>query len=224
MDNVQSFLNTNEVFRSLGETQKEFFRKEAISRSYTKGAFITQYGDTWPYLFVITKGKINAIKESSEGRSLIVTTFKSEDIFWGLAFFWEDVPMPVALEATEATNVLLWSRERILPIIFQNGEFSWALSRLMVKRMQRASEIVDGLAFQPLTGRVARLLLDQFPTNQNVVPRNLTLDEMASRVGTTREMVCRILYRFAEQGAIRINRTEFIFTDRNVLEEHIQSN
>jgi transcription initiation factor IIE alpha subunit len=50
----------------------------------------------------------------------------------------------------------------------------------------------------------------------------LTLEELASRVGTTREIVCRILYRFAEQGAIQINRTEFTFLNRRLLEEHTQ--
>jgi CRP-like cAMP-binding protein len=90
----------------------------------------------------------------------------------------------------------------------------------MVQRMQRASAIVEELAFQPVTGRVARLLLENFPSSQGAAPRHLTLDEMAAHVGTTREMVCRILYRFAEQGAIQINRTEFIFTDRSILEKH----
>ena len=43
---------------------------------------------------------------------------------------------------------------------------------------------------------------------------------MASLVGSTREMACRILYRFAEEGAIRINRTEFVFIDRGILDEY----
>jgi CRP/FNR family transcriptional regulator len=93
---------------------------------------------------------------------------------------------------------------------------------LAIQRVQFASEIVEKLAFQPLTGRIARLLLEQFPASQSVVPRHLTLDEMASHVGTTREMVCRILYRFAEAGAIQINRTEFIFTDRDILEGYTE--
>jgi len=128
--------------------------------------------------------------------------------------------MPVTLETTKKTTLFLWPRERILPVILQNGQFSWKLSCLMVQRMLRASAIVDELAFQPVTGRVARLLLENFPSDQDFAPRHLTLDEMAAHVGTTREMVCRILYRFAEQGAIQINRTEFIFTDRGILEEH----
>jgi hypothetical protein len=47
----------------------------------------------------------------------------------------------------------------------------------------------------------------------------MTLDEMAARIGTTREMVCRQLYRFADQGAIQINRTEFMITDQGQLKK-----
>jgi len=220
MSKLQSFLSTQAVFSFLDEAQKEALLRGGIARSYPKGAFIIQMGDVWPYLFIVTSGCVNAVKESSEGRSLIVATFDIGDIFWGLAFFHEDAPMPVTLETTKETSLFLWSRERILPVILQNGQFSWELSCLMVKRMLRASAIVDELAFQPVTGRVARLLLENFPSDQDSAPRHLTLDEMAARVGTTREMVCRVLYRFAEQGAIQINRTEFIFTDRSLLEEH----
>jgi CRP-like cAMP-binding protein len=106
-----------------------------------------------------------------------------------------------------------------MPFILEDGRLSWELTRLVIQRVQFVSEIVEKLAFQPLTSRVARLLLEQFPSEQDVVPRHLTLDEMASRVGTTREIVCRILYRFAEQGAIQINRTEFTFLNRSLLEE-----
>ena len=130
--------------------------------------------------------------------------------------------MPAALKASQDCELFLWSRDDLLPLIMENGKLSWELACLVIQRVQFASEIVEKLAFQPLTGRVARLLLEQFPAGQNVVPRHLTLDEMASRVGTTREMVCRILYRFAEAGAIQINRTEFVFTDRDILESYAE--
>jgi CRP-like cAMP-binding protein len=89
-----------------------------------------------------------------------------------------------------------------------------------VKRMLRASDIVEELAFQPVTGRLARLLLDHFGgAIEDYVSRDITLEEMAARIGTTREMVCRQLYRFVDEGAIQISRTELMITDRDLLEE-----
>ncbi len=84
--------------------------------------------------------------------------------------------------------------------------------------MERAREILSELAFQPVADRVARLLLDHFKdADGNRLQRDLTLDEMAARAGTTREMVCRARYNFSDRGLIRITRTEFQLTDENGL-------
>ncbi len=216
---TKSPLARNQVLSQLDETELEKLNTSAQLRRFQDGDWIVHHGDVWAYLFFIKKGQVTAIKESPEGRSLTLATFNEGEIFWGLAFFIENAPMPAALKASDQCELLLWSRDDMMPFILKNGKLSWELSKLVIQRVQFASEIVEKLAFQPLAGRVARLLLEQYSTSQNVVPRHLTLDEMASRVGTTREIVCRILYRFAEQGAIQINRTEFTFLDRNLLEE-----
>ena len=162
---------------------------------------------------------MEAVKESSEGRSLFVTAIGVEEVFWGLAFFNENAPMPVTLGAREDSLLCLWSRQLLLPVLSRNAQVSFELCRLMIAHMQRASQIVEELAFQPVAGRVARLLLDQFPPEQGSVLRNLTLDDMAARIGSTREMVCRFLHRFAGEGLINITRTEFYIINRQSLEE-----
>lgn len=212
-------LAENQVLSNLNETDLQKMLASAQIRRAHGGDWIVHHGDIWPYLFFIKSGQVTAIKESPEGRSLTLATFGEMEIFWGLAFFIENAPMPAGLKSARDSELLIWSRAELMPLILSNGRLSWELSRLVIQRVQFASEIVERLAFQPLTSRVARLLLEQFPSEQDVVPRHLTLDEMASRVGTTREIVCRILYRFAEQGAIQINRTEFTFLDRGLLEE-----
>ena len=216
-------LAQNQIFSHLDENVLQKIESIALIRKFQSGEWMVHHGDVWPNLFFIRKGQVTAIKESAEGRSLTLATIGAGEIFWGLAFFLENAPMPAALKATQDCELLFWSRDNLLPLIMKNGQLSWKLACLAIQRVQFASEIVEKLAFQPLTGRVARMLLEQFPASKNVAPRHLTLDEMASRVGTTREMVCRILYRFAEAGAIQINRTEFVFTDRDILEDYTGS-
>ena len=212
-------LDQNQIFSHLVGNELHQIEERAKRQKIQNGEWIVHHGDVWPNLFFVEKGQVTAIMESPEGRSLTLVTIGAGEVFWGLAFFIEDAPMPAALRATEDCELLRWSREDLLPLILENGKLSWELACLAIQRVQFASEIVEKLAFQPLTGRLARLLLEQYPASQSVVPRHLTLDEMASRVGTTREMVCRILYRFAEAGAIQINRTEFVFTDRGILDD-----
>ena len=90
----------------------------------------------------------------------------------------------------------------------------------MITRMQFASEMLNDFVFQPTTGRLAGVLLDHYQEAvDDYVARDMTLDEMAARIGSTREMVCRHLYQFADQGVIQINRTELKILDQSLLAE-----
>jgi CRP/FNR family transcriptional regulator, cyclic AMP receptor protein len=217
METVSQFSHIP-IFSGLSEEEHKVISENSLQRSYQPGQYLAHAGDIWPYLFFISQGRVIAVKESMEGRSLVATTLKAGEIFWGVSFFHPELPMPVALQVEHPTTALLWSREQMLPVILGNGKFAWELSRLMVARMLRASEIVEELAFQPVAGRLARLLMD-YPgrTASGPISRSLTLDNMAARIGTTREMVCRLLQRFADDEVIRITRTEFEITDRERL-------
>ena len=186
----------------------------SIKKEMLKGEILVQQGEVWPYLFVIQKGKVVAEKDSAEGRTLIAATFTKGEMFWGLGFFIEDAAMPATLRITENAELLLWNRHDLLSIIENNGRFSWELAKLAIQRMQQASEILESMTFHPIAVRLARLLIDISGSDRgNPIERNLTLDEMASRVGSTREMVCRLLYKFSDEGLIKINRTEFTIVD-----------
>jgi CRP/FNR family transcriptional regulator len=214
MNDLALLFDKNPVFAVLSEEKKVLVKNQAISKRFVKGELIAIDGDIWPYLFLITKGSIKALKSSMEGRSLVVTTFNEGDIFWGLAFFYETMPMIVSLEVAENTSILLWSAESLIPILKSEGAASWELSRLMVYKMMRASEILEEMTFQPVAGRLAKLLIETARDQENgPVTRSLTLDEMAARIGSTREMVCRFLHHFADDGIIDITRTEFRVMD-----------
>lgn len=213
-------LASNQVFASLSPAELAEFAGLAAARKYQKGEYLCMYGDFWPYLFIVAHGTIVAHKASTEGRSLQIATFGVGEIFWGPTFFDEQAFMPVTLEARLNSRIYQWRRSESQAFIAAHGALSWEIARLMTHRMLHASEILEGLAFQPVAQRLARLLLEQFPADQTPSERHLTLDEMAARIGSTREMVCRILYRFASQGAIQINRTEFVFKDRQLLESY----
>ena len=211
-------LKNSAPFSALSDEALDLTRERAITRRLPGKTFLTTSGEAWPYLMLVGSGVIQAVKESLEGRSLLVLTLDAGDVFWGVSFFDDGLRMPVSIRAAEDSELFLWQREAILPILRENPDALWALTQLVIRRVQIASDIVDDLAFQPVAGRLARLLLDQYP-DQGPVARNLTLDEMAARVGSTREMVCRVLYRLADDSMIHITRTEFSLINRTGLQE-----
>ena len=220
---LHTLFTESSVFSSLKPAEREFLSGAGTRRIYQIGENMVLAGDPWPYLFLVSEGKIKALKESPEGRSLVIAELGKGDLFWGLAFFEDGIGNPVTLQVTQRACVYLWERGRILPVLMEKGHFAWELSKIMVRRMLQASEVIEGLAFQPVAGRLARLLVE-FPGKASSGPtaRSLTLDEMAARIGSTREMVCRFLQRFADDGLIKITRTEFEVMDGGKLMEMAQ--
>ena len=220
MNGLEETLASNPLFTGFSDAELQDIASHAMQRTFIDQEILVYQEDVWPYLFLVVEGKIDAVKESPEGRSFIATSLKSGDVFWGLAFFIEGAPMPVLLQAKAATRIFTWNRDYLVPIIQQHGDMSWKLCQVMISRMQLASAIVEDLAFQPVMGRLAGLILSEFSDAEDEFKsRELTLEEMASRIGTTREMVCRHLYRFAEKGAIQIKRTELRITNKKMLED-----
>lgn len=214
----ETLLTTAAPFSNFSQDKLSRIAKMAQHHQFARGEFVTLYGASWPFLSLVERGVFQALKESAEGRALSVLTLDRGSVFWGLTFFVESATMPVSLKAESEGRLALWSREALQPLLVDEGKALWALSQELVRRMQQASTIVEDLAFQPVAGRLAKLLLKQYPrAGSEPVQRDLTLDEMAARVGTTREMVCRMLYRFADDQLIQITRTEFTIMDKGQL-------
>lgn len=85
-------LAQNRVFSHLEETALQKLSDCAQVRQFQSGEWIVHNGDVWSNLFFIRKGKVTAIKESPEGRSLTLATFTEWEIFWGPAFFIDNAP------------------------------------------------------------------------------------------------------------------------------------
>jgi CRP-like cAMP-binding protein len=133
--------------------------QQARRRTYSKDETITLYGNVWSYLFLVGEGKVEALKESSDGRSLHVTCFGKGELFWGLSFFHEDAPMPVTLQAREKSVLYLWTRILFCQSFSATDRSLGESAAFMEDRMRHASNLVEGLAFHLVAGRLARLCL-----------------------------------------------------------------
>ena len=207
------------VLANLDESERTMLQKFAIQKEYEKGEFAAHYGEIWPYVLIVNSGIINVVKLSAEGRRLGGLKLMAGDEFWSPSLF-DGKPLPAALEVGQAGTVTVWHRDHVLPIVQKNTVTLWQLCLLLITRMRQASGFVEDLTFHPVAGRLAQLLLKQFEgSTGDFVTRELSLDEMGTLIGTTSVMVCKQLYRFAEDGMINVSRTEFQLTDQAGLEK-----
>ena len=218
MPKILDCLSKAPVFSKLTEHERTDLAAVATEKKYGKDEYVCWQGEVWPYVAYIASGRLEWAMLSPEGRRQVVFALQPCDVVWGHSVV-DGLSMPASLEVREDTVLYLWARDSILPIIHQNAQASWDVANILIQYMRNVREVVYGFAFHPVAGRLARLLLTHYnATDGQLAPRNLTLDQMADMVGTTRELVSRTLHRFADEGLIHVNRVEFAFLDRERLE------
>lgn len=218
MSQVLDLLARNPLFAALSSSDRMELAQQAVGRRYEEGELVVRSGDVWPYLMLVQDGALAATTETAAGETFFLTTVEAGDLFWGQAFFRDGAPMVARLMARDACTLYLWPREYVLPVLLENPPALWELSRLVAGRLEWTGPVLDGAGYQPIAGRLARLLLSRSArADDGYVSGDLTLGEMASWTRTTSEIIFRMLYRFSDQGLIRVVHTGLYVLDRDGL-------
>lgn len=218
MQNFLDCLSEAPVFSKLTERDRAGLVASAQAKTFKKDEFVCWQREKWPFVAYIASGRLEWAMLSPEGRRQVVFGLHPCEVVWGHSVV-DGLSMPASLEVREDAVLSLWEREQILKGILHNAQAVWDVSHILITYMRHVREVVYGFAFHPVAGRLARLLLTHYESAEGKpAPRDLTLDQMAETVGTTRELVSRTLHRFADEGFIRVNRVEFSFLDREGLE------
>lgn len=209
--------HTQEIFRALPEQVRMQLLNQAIRKNFLKGEYLAHQGDVWPYAMFVVSGQVRWAILAASGKEHLLFTIDQDQSFWAHSIF-DDGPLPASLSALNKTQVLLWSRDTILVHLRQYPDALWEATKLLTGIMRQAREIIYGLAFRPVAGRLASVLLDRY--NQaygSEIERDFTLNELATRVAATPEVVCRVLYQFQEDGILKVTRASINVQDMDAL-------
>jgi len=195
------------LFGSLRPEQLAELATLARSRDLAEGELLFLAGDRATGLFVIVAGRIRAYRVNAQGREQTIHTE-------GPAATLAEVPMfdagayPATAVAEEKTTVLFLEKSDVCEFILQNPEVGLTALKLMAKRLRGHADLVDALALQQVGQRLARFLLEQCKDRGLRTRTGLEVDlalsneELASRIGSVREVVSRAMARLERDGLI----------------------
>jgi len=198
-----------QIFAALGEV--------AIRRRVDAEGIIFWEGEPCAGLYVVESGVVKVLRMSKDGREQIVTMIHPGDTFNDVAAL-DGGPNPATTIAHTETVVWCIQRDDLRHIVNRYPPLAWALIASMAKRTRHLIGLVEDLSLHSVKSRLARLLLAQAQANESDdVPRLLTQEEMASRLGTVREMVGRSLRSLATDGILEFDRHRIVILDADRL-------
>ena len=173
-------------------------------RSYPRHTVFITEGDSSDSVFVILSGKVKIFISDTEGHEMILDTQGAGDYVGEMAL--DGKPRSASVMTLEPSTFSVVQREPLLEEIRKRPDFALEIIGRIIDRARLATNSVKDLALLDVYGRVARLLLNMAVEKEGklVIPEKLTQQEIAERVGASRDMVSRIFRDLTQGGYITV--------------------
>lgn len=211
-------------WNSLNEGQKQYMEQNSIIRHYEKGAVIFSCGTSCLGLTYIINGSIRVYINSEEGREITLFRLKeNEPCVLSASCVINQISFDTQMEAEQECDILIVNSKAFKHITEENIYVKCFMYELMTKRFSSVMWTMQQILFSKFDKRLATFLIGEAEkTKSNEI--HMTQEDIAKRVNSAREVVARMLKRFAADGLIEIRRGYIIIKDINNLRKIENSN
>jgi CRP/FNR family cyclic AMP-dependent transcriptional regulator len=173
-------------------------------RRYRKGTLLIQEGDAGETVFVLLSGRVKVYSADNQNKEITFGVYGAGEYVGEMAL--DGGPRSANVITLETTVCSVVSRSALLALIAEQPEFALVLLSKVIHRLRLATRDARNLAFIDVYGRLTRCLLGMAtpqPDGTLAIADRITHQEIASRVGCSREMVSRILKDLERGGYLR---------------------
>ena len=204
-------LSSIPLFSGLSDESLAHLSGHIQHQQYTRNAIIFNEGDQSDSLYIVNQGKIKIYISNNEGQDMLLKTLGPGDYFGELALI-DQEPRTASAKTQCDCHVSVISSENMLMCLERHPEMSISLLQVVVKLLRDATDLQKQLGLMDVYGRLRATLLklsDDCNGVQKLEPKP-TQQELASRIGASREMVSRLLKDLNIGGYIDYDRTSII--------------
>ena len=200
-------------FDSLSDTEAARLAREWSARSLAAREFIFREGDEPAGFYLMRKGKARILRSGPDGREQAFRITSAGDTFGEVPII-DRQPSPASVQTLEPSEVVLIPSDSFIRAIRSHPDVALRVLVHVARRLRSFTELVEQISLQTVQSRLARYVY-QLAREEGVaregsvvVPREITQQDLASIVGSVREVVSRTLKAMEEDGILTIRRTE----------------
>jgi len=191
--------------------------------SYPGGAILFVEGQMPRGGFILCSGKVKLSTTSKEGKVLMLSVAEPGDVI-GLSAVVSGEAFEITAETVGPCLVNFVERDGLLRLMERSGELGLRSALAVSREFQSAYRDIHELVLaRSSSGKLARLLLSWIGrgvvTTEDVrIHAPVTHEEMAQRIGASRETVTRLLSELRKKDLIKLEGSTLIIRNRTALE------
>src|SRR5215470_8214399 len=226
---LKQILSQVPIFSGLASSEMEFLSQRVVPRNYTAGQMVFNEGDPCAGLYVVASGHVRIFKISAGGREQVLSIDGRGSSVAELPVF-DGGNYPASVAAVDDATLLLFiSKQDFQELCLAHPQVSLKVLRVVGARLRRLVGIIEELSFTTVRHRLAAFLVRLAKTSgkRSTEGVEITLpttnQELASQIGTVRELVSRNLSRFQAEGMLKVDGRNILVTDLKALEAELES-
>jgi CRP/FNR family cyclic AMP-dependent transcriptional regulator len=211
----KELLRTVPIFSELSDADIASLARLASRRRYPKDTVVFFENEEGDFFFMIVEGRIKVTILGDDGREVILSILGAGDFFGEMALL-DNEPRSATAIAVEDSELVSLHRHDFQSVLADNRSIMSALIKILAARIRKANHQISTLALLDVYGRVARVIVDMARDegrrlkDGRIAFRRATHQEIANRIGTTRETVTRMLKDLERQGMLHIEGKEIV--------------
>ncbi len=194
----------NELLDNLSANLRELARSGVI-RQYEKATLVLTEGEPGDSLYVVLAGSVKVFSTDNTGREIDYNTIFSGDYFGEMSL--DGGPRSASVMTREKCTFAVVTRNAVAKHLAKQPGFAMELVTQVIGRARKATETARSMALVDVYGRVIDALESMRPPGKGdtpVVIRPVTHLDIATRVGSSREMVSRTLKELERDGYLEL--------------------
>lgn len=182
-------------------------------RRYRKGTLLIEEGDHGDTLYLILAGRLRCFSSGDKGREITYGEYGPGEYLGEMSL--DGGPRSANVVTMEATSCAVITRTTLQRHIAEHPEFAFELIGKLIRRARAATLSAKQLALNDVYGRLVELLNSLVavdPDGTRVIEQRLTHQQMAHRLGCSREMVSRLMADLVKGGYVRVDAAQLVLT------------
>jgi CRP/FNR family transcriptional regulator len=195
------------------------FQQAAFYAHIPAGRDVFLEGDRVEAIALLISGVVRVYKIGETGREITLYRFGngSSSILTANAIL-SYKTFPAVATVEQAAEAVMIPADTFRDWVKHHDLWREFVFDLLSQRLSTVMAVIDEVAFQRMDRRVASLLLER-AKNQN--PLRITYQEIAAELGSSREVISRLLEDFVSEGIIRSGRGAVEILDFELLEARL---
>jgi CRP-like cAMP-binding protein len=220
-------LRRTPLFDCLTETELADIGKHSAELHFNQGETMFLAGEPGKGLFVVIKGKVRVFQHNADGREQLMHLDCDGAVIGAVPVF-DDGCYPASATCKTSVDVLFIEKDVMRRHCAKYPQLALRALRLLAELVRKHAQLVEVLSFHEVDQRLALFLLAEgqiSAISHNPIAFELSLSnhEIASRIGTVRDVVSRAFAHLQRDQLITKKGRTVVIRDRRTLELYAEN-